>query len=58
MQLSKMVRRTIKALLFAALFILLMLFFNISFELDENATETMLTSYSEKSDIDTVSLGP
>ncbi len=57
MQLSKMVRRTIKALLFAALFILLMLFFNISFELDENATETMLTSYSEKSDIDTVFVG-
>ena len=57
MQLSKNVRRAIKAILFLVIFFLLMGFFNVSFELDENATETMLTSYSEKTDIDTVFVG-
>ncbi|MCR5686429.1 MAG: hypothetical protein K6G58_00145 [Lachnospiraceae bacterium] len=57
MQLSKNIRRTIKAFLFIALTFVFITIFSFSFELDENATETMLTSYSERPDIDTVFVG-
>lgn len=57
MLLSKNVKRTIKILIFASVFILLMLVFDAAFELDEGTTESMLTKYSGLSDIDTVFVG-
>lgn len=57
MHLSKNIRRILKAFLFLVIFILLMIFFNAAFELDESATEAMLTSYSNQSGIDTVFVG-
>ena len=57
MQRSKYVRRFFKALLFIAIFLLLMGIMDYSFELDEAVTERMLTLYSEKKDIDTIFVG-
>ncbi len=57
MQHSKYVRRSLKALLFIAIFLLLMGIMDYSFELDEAVTERMLMQYSEKKDIGTVFVG-
>ena len=57
MQLSKYVKRTIKAILFVAIFALLIVVLDASFEMDESATEDMLTRYSHTDDIDTIFVG-
>lgn len=57
MQLSKTTKRVIKALMFAAIFLGLILVFDASFELDESSTENMLSRYSHTSDIDTIFVG-
>lgn len=57
MQLSDNIKRLLKAILFIIIFLLLTLLFNAAYELDESATEAMLTSYSNHSDLDTVFVG-
>ena len=57
MQHSKTIKRIIKLILFIGIFLCLMMVFDASFEMDENATETMLGKYSRTSDIDTVFVG-
>ncbi|MBQ8667340.1 MAG: hypothetical protein IJ526_10820, partial [Lachnospiraceae bacterium] len=57
MQLSDNIKRLLKAILFIIIFLLLTLLFNAAYELDESATEAMLTSYSNHSDLETVFVG-
>ena len=57
MQLSKYVKRTLKAILFAAVFAVLMFILDSAFEMDEASTEAMLTRYSKTADIDMVFIG-
>ena len=57
MPLSSYVKRAIKAILFVAIFALLMIVLDASFEMDEAATERMLTRYSRTDDMDTVFVG-
>lgn len=57
MQPSKTTKRITKAILFAAIFLLLMTVFNAAFELDETRTEEMLASYSKTEDFETVFVG-
>ncbi len=57
MRLSKNVKRVIKAILFVAIFALLMMIFDASFEMDESATEGMLTKYSRTDNIDMIFVG-
>ncbi len=54
---SKNVRRVIKAILFVLLFTFFTMILDMSFEFDERATETMLTNFSRKPQIDTVFVG-
>ncbi len=57
MRRSDVIKRILKALLFAAIFIALMLLFDAAFEMDESSTESMLTRYSKTEDIDMVFVG-
>ena len=57
MQRSKIIKRILKTILFVAIFLGLMMIFDATFEMDENATETMLGRYSRTSDIHTVFVG-
>ncbi len=57
MQRSKYIKRILKAILFIALLVIFTEVLNAAFELDENATEGMLTAYSHVEDIDTVFIG-
>ncbi len=57
MQLSKYVKRTLKAILFVAVFFVMMFVLDAMFEMDEASTEAMLTRYSQTEDIDMVFVG-
>jgi len=57
MQLSDVLKRAYKLILFVAIFLILTAFLNAAFEPDEAETERMLTLYSQKSDISTVFVG-
>ena len=57
MQRSEYVKRTIKLILFVAIFLILTVILDSAFMPDEAVTEKMLTDYSNKSDIDTVFVG-
>ncbi len=57
MQNSSYVKRAIKAILFVAIFALLMIVLNASFVMDEAATEKMLTRYSQTDRMDTIFVG-
>ena len=57
MRLSKTTRRVIKAIMFASIFLGLIVVFDASFELDESQTEKMLSRYSHTADIDTIFVG-
>ncbi len=57
MQRSKYVKRIIKAILFASLFVVFTAFFDMAFEFDERNTEEMLTAFSEQSGLNTVFVG-
>lgn len=57
MRYSKYVKRTIKAIVFVGIFVVLMLIGNMAFELDESSTEKMLAEYSHRSGLETIVLG-
>ena len=57
MQLSESTKRMLKAVLFAGIFVILMIILDAAFLFDEGATENMLASYSKTDDIDTIFVG-
>ena len=57
MQRSNVIKRAVKAIIFVVIFLFLMSVLNMTFELNENATEDMLSRYSHTEDIDTVFVG-